>query len=93
MNYVIHLWRMAKNQTGTSLEDDLLKRIKLIAQVDRRSVSDVVAWCVELGLPRLEEQLHERADKLKEIAGPPPVESPKAKELVNYLKSPKRKAS
>lgn len=77
---------MAKHQTGTSLEEALMKRIKMIAQVDRRSVADVVAWCVELGLPRLEEQLHERAEKLKELAGGA-VKHPTPEHSVKYPKS------
>ena len=77
---------MAKIQTGTSLEDALMKRIKLIAHVDRRSVADVVAWCVELGLPRLEEELHDRAGKLKEIATQRVTEHPTAEHPVKYGK-------
>lgn len=77
---------MAKIQTGTSLEDQLMKRIKLIAQVDRRSVADVVAWCVELGLPRLEAELHQKAEKLKEITAPV-TQHPTAAHAVSYPKS------
>lgn len=87
MNCVIHLGCMTKIQTGTSLEDALLQRIKLIARVDRRSVSDVVAWCVELGLPRLEEELHDRAGKLKEITSAPATKHPSAEHPVKYGKS------
>ncbi len=87
---------MAKTQTGTSLEEEVLKRIKLIAQVDRRSVADVVAWCVELGLPRLEEELTERAGKLKEIVDPLKTKHPTAEHKVKYGKSsskPKEKVA
>jgi hypothetical protein len=43
MFHVIHSRRMPKYQTGTSLEAEVMARIKLIAQVDRRSVADVAA--------------------------------------------------
>ena len=77
---------MAKTQTGTSLDADTMQRIKLIAQIDRRSVADVVAWCVELGLPRLEEELHDRAGKLKEITSAPATKHPTDAHPVKYGK-------
>jgi hypothetical protein len=76
LNCVIYSACMAKKQAGTSLETAVMDRIQRIATVDRRSVAEVLAWCVELGLPRLEEELRERFGKLSDappLAGPGPV--------------------
>jgi len=62
---------MPKVQTGTSLEEDVMRRIKLIAKVDRRSVAEVIAWCVELGLPKLEDELHERTQEVAKLLDKP----------------------
>lgn len=58
---------MSKIPASTSVEEELLARIKLIAQVDRRSVAEVIAWCAELGLPLVEAELQSRCDELARL--------------------------
>lgn len=54
---------MAKKPASTSLEEKLFARVQRIAQVDRRSVAQVIEQCVENGIDAVEA---DKAPKLQE---------------------------
>ena len=45
---------MSKQPASVRLDSDTFERVKTLATVDRRSVSEIIAWAVERGLPALE---------------------------------------
>ena len=52
---------MPKILVSTNLEPELVNRLKAIAEVDDRSDSQIIAWCVKRALPELEtEILHKK---------------------------------
>lgn len=48
---------MAKIQTACTIEPELHERLRLVAIVDRRSIAEVAAECIERALPHLEAEL------------------------------------
>ena len=48
---------MAKKPASTRIEADLMKRLELVARIDRRTVSQMIEMCVERALPELEEEM------------------------------------
>ena len=54
---------MAKKPASTSLEEELFARVLRIAQVDRRSIAQVIEQCVENGIDAVEA---DKAHKLEE---------------------------
>ena len=70
---------MKREQVSTTLESSIIERLARVATVDRRSISQVAAMCIELGLPRVEEEVGmERGGRVLE--NPPSVERPERKE-------------
>ena len=50
-----------KATVGTKIDPELAERLRRVAAVDRRTVSNVLELCVLKGLPLLEEDLERRA--------------------------------
>lgn len=65
-----------KTTVGTKVDDELLERLKRVATVDRRTVSNVLELCILRGLPELEEDL-ERRQLLARTSTAAPESSPK----------------
>jgi predicted DNA-binding protein len=55
---------MAKTSRGVRLNDETIKRLERIAQIDRRSLSNVIEMCIEEYLPTLEVQLENKTNVL-----------------------------
>jgi hypothetical protein len=52
---------MPTKTVATRLPEHLLKRLEMVAQIDRRSVAQVMALLIERGLPAWEEEIEGRA--------------------------------
>lgn len=59
---------MAKRTAGIWIEEADFERLKRIAVVDRRSVSQVMLMALERGLPLIEEEIKQRRDQADVLA-------------------------
>lgn len=61
---------MSKQPASVRLDSDTFERVKTLATVDRRSVSEIIAWAVERGLPALEAEQIAKQSILRESTTP-----------------------
>jgi hypothetical protein len=52
---------MPTKTVATRLPEHLLRRLEMVAQIDRRSVAQVMALLIERGLPAWEEEIEGRS--------------------------------
>jgi len=77
---------MAKKPASTNLTEEIWDRVTRVAKVDRRSISEVLEICVELGLPEMERDVQHKIQSRADAKGGQKEEASSSKQRVKVAR-------